>query len=346
MGQMTNTNSMYNLNDKTILVTGGTGSFGKAFVEHILDNYKPKSLRIFSRDELKQWEMSERLKQHAGFDRLRFFLGDIRDKARLYRAFEGVDVVIHAAAMKQVPASEYNPFEAIKTNIIGSTNVIDAALEAEVDKVVALSTDKASLPINLYGATKLCADKLFIHANNYTGPRRTRFSVVRYGNVIGSRGSVVPVFLEQAKQGGVLTITHKDMTRFWMSVGEAVSFVLSSLFLMQGGELFIPKISSMKVVDLAKAISPNAKLKFIGIRPGEKLHESLISSDEAFSTYDLGDRYMLEPFNLSGWDDQYKGYPQKIKVKNGFAYTSESNPDSLSITQMQKTLKELGYALS
>ncbi len=336
-------NRMYGLNGKVIVITGGTGSFGHSFVRYVLDHYKPKALRILSRDELKQWQMSEELQDHPKFGLLRFFLGDIRDYARLCRAFEGADIVIHAAAMKQVPASEYNPFEAIKTNIIGSTNVIDAALETEVGKVIALSTDKASLPINLYGATKLCADKLFTHANNYAGKRKTRFSVVRYGNVIGSRGSVVPLFIRQAKKDGTLTITHKDMTRFWMSVEEAVLFVLSSLLLMQGGELFIPKISSMRVVDLAKAIAPDAKLKFVGTRPGEKLHESLISSDEAFSTYDLGDRYILAPHNLSGWDDSYKGYPEKNRVPDGFAYTSENNPDSLTIPQMRKILKELGY---
>ena len=328
--------------DKIVLVTGGTGSFGQAFVKHVLQHNPPRALRIFSRDELKQWQMAEDLKNHPNAGVLRFFLGDIRDKQRLTRAFEGVDIVVHAAAMKQVPASEYNPFEAIKTNVIGSTNVIDACLDNNIAKVVALSTDKASLPINLYGATKLCADKLFIQANNYAGPRRTRFSVVRYGNVIGSRGSVIPVFAAQAKTGK-LSITHKDMTRFWMSVDEAIDLVVTSLKIMQGGELFVPKIPSMKVVDLAKAIAPKAELEEIGIRSGEKLHESLICADEALNTFDLGDRFIIAPFNLSGWDDEYILYSQKKSVPNTFSYTSDNNPNQISISDMRKRLIQLGY---
>lgn len=331
--------------DKIVLVTGGTGSFGHSFVRHVLDHNPPKTLRIFSRDELKQWQMAEELKDHPYFGALRFFLGDIRDRDRLTRAFEGVDIVIHAAAMKQVPASEYNPFEAIKTNIIGSTNVIDACLDNNVAKVVALSTDKASLPINLYGATKLCADKLFIQANNYSGPRRTRFSVVRYGNVIGSRGSVVPVFISQAKNGK-LSITHRDMTRFWMGVDEAIDLVISSLKIMQGGELFVPKIASMKVIDLAKAISPKSELEEVGIRPGEKLHESLISTDEALSTFDLGDRFIIAPYNLSGWDDEYILYSNKKEVPKNFSYTSDNNPNQLSVSDMRRKLVQLGYLKS
>ncbi len=329
-------------NDKIILVTGGTGTFGTAFVTHVIDNYKPRALRIFSRDELKQWQMVQTLKNHPNFGCLRFFLGDIRDKQRMIRAFESVDIVIHAAAMKQVPASEYNPFEAINTNIMGSTNVIDACLDNNVARVIALSTDKASLPINLYGATKLCAEKLFVQANNYAGARRTRFSVVRYGNVIGSRGSVVPVFLSQAKKGS-LSITHKEMTRFWISVDEAIDFVISSLKLMQGGELFIPKIPSMKVIDLAKAIAPRAKIEEVGIRSGEKMHESLICSDEALNAFDIGDRYMIAPFNLSGWDEEYPGYLQKKPVSKNFSYFSDNNPNQISITEMRKKLIQLGY---
>lgn len=328
--------------NKTVLITGGTGTFGHAIVRYMLNKCRPKVIRIFSRDELKQWQMAQDLKNHPNSRRLRFFLGDIRDKERLLRAFESVDVVIHAAAMKQVPASEYNPFEAINTNVMGSTNVIDACLDNDVAKVIALSSDKASLPINLYGATKLCAEKLFIQANNYTGPRRTRFSVVRYGNVIGSRGSVVPVFIEQAKNDS-LSITHKDMTRFWMSVNEAVDFVVSSLKIMQGGELFIPKISSMKVIDLAKAIAPKAKLNEIGIRSGEKMHESLICSDEALSTYDIGDRFIIAPYNLSGWKNKYSGYKQKKPVVKDFVYSSDNNSHHMSVADMRSKLTKLGF---
>ena len=329
-------------NNKIVLITGGTGSFGQAFVKRVLDYSSPKSLRILSRDELKQWQMSQDLKSHPQYHRLRFFLGDVRDKERLLMAFQDVDIVIHAAAMKQVPASEYNPFEVIKTNILGSINVVKASLENNVEKLIALSTDKASLPINLYGATKLCADKIFIYANNYVGKKHTRFSVVRYGNVIGSRGSVVPIFIQQAKSG-ILSVTHKNMTRFWMGVDEAVEFVISSLGLMQGGEQFIPKIPSMKVTNLALAIAPKTKIVYEGIRPGEKLHESLISSDEALNTYDLGDRYMIAPENnLADWNDDYN-YPYKKHVPEGFSYSSNTNKDVLSVSAMQKKLKKLGF---
>ena len=267
------------LNGKSILITGGTGSFGKKFTQIVLDKYKPKKLIIFSRDELKQFEMAQRwsIKKHPC---LRYSLGDVRDKERLFRAFYGVDYVIHAAALKQVPAAEYNPAEAIKTNIMGAMNVIDAALQNNVKKVIALSTDKACNPINLYGATKLCSDKLFIAANVYSGiGKDTTFTIVRYGNVLGSRGSVVPFFKERSKTG-VLPITDPRMTRFWITLDQGVHFVLKVLELAKGGELFIPKIPSMKITDLAKAIAPECKQEAVGIRPGEKVHESLIGEDE------------------------------------------------------------------
>lgn len=328
------------LNDKTILVTGGTGSFGKAAIANILKSYKPKAIRIFSRDELKQWEMQKTYNSHPKKDLLRFFIGDVRDKHRLTRAMAGSDYVIHAAALKQVPACEYNPIEAIKTNIDGAINVIDAALDNNVIKVIALSTDKASQPINLYGATKLCSDKLFVQANNYRGKHKTAFSVVRYGNVMGSRGSVIPLFIEQAKSGKI-TITDEEMTRFWITLDQAVKFVLTCFKLMQGGELFIPKIPSMKITDLAKAIAPEAKIKIIGIRPGEKLHESLIGKDEAINTYDLGDRYLIEPLYMERWNPKYARYKKKKAVKAGFDYNSLDNPDYLSTKEIGKFIQSL-----
>ncbi|PIY79915.1 MAG: UDP-N-acetylglucosamine 4,6-dehydratase (inverting) [Candidatus Pacebacteria bacterium CG_4_10_14_0_8_um_filter_43_12] len=328
--------------NQTILVTGGTGSFGKAFIDYVLHTYKPESIRIYSRDELKQWQLKKRFSNSPYLNKLRFFLGDVRDKERLTRACYKTDVIIHAAALKQVPACENDPIEAVKTNIGGAVNVIDAALDNNVKKIVALSTDKASEPINLYGATKLCSDKLMIQANSYRGDKDAQFSVVRYGNVMGSRGSVIPLFLKQ-KEAGELTITDLEMTRFWITLPEAVQFVISSLGMMQGGELFIPKIPSMKIVNLAKAIAPKVKITVVGLRPGEKIHESLISSSESRFTSDLGDRYMLEPLYLPNWNQDFKYPSKKKKVVKNFSYTSHNNPDFLSIGQMRKILKQCRY---
>ncbi|HPZ63397.1 MAG TPA: UDP-N-acetylglucosamine 4,6-dehydratase (inverting), partial [Halanaerobiales bacterium] len=284
------------LNGKTILVTGGTGSFGKKFTRMVLDRYDVNKLIIFSRDELKQAQMRAEFGDNP---KLRFFIGDVRDKERLYRAFDGVDVVIHAAALKRVPECEYNPFEAIKTNVIGAQNIIDAAIDRGVSKIVALSTDKAVNPINLYGATKLCSDKLFIAGNSYVGSKDTRFAVVRYGNVVGSRGSVVPLFL-QLKEAGKLPITDPRMTRFWITLEEGVEMVFAALEKMQGGEIFVPKIPSMKITDLAEAIAPECELEIVGIRPGEKLHESLITGSDARHTLEFENYYIIQP-EFSWW---------------------------------------------
>lgn len=328
------------LNDKTILITGGTGSFGKKFIEIVLNEYKPKKLIIFSRDELKQFEMKEALnKRHSAEfveDAVRFFIGDVRDKDRLHRAFHGVDYVVHAAALKQVPAMEYNPSEAVKTNIVGAMNIIDEAINCKVKKVVALSTDKACNPINLYGATKLCSDKLFVAANSYSGDSGTTFSVVRYGNVVGSRGSVVPFFKSKAKEG-VLPITDPRMTRFWITLEHGVRFVIKSIERMHGGEIFVPKIPSMNVMDLAKAIAPNTKTEIVGIRPGEKLHEVMISPDDARNTKELEDCYVIQPaFHWWGKENHAggKGTP------DGFSYSSNTNQQWLTIPQLQKMLEE------
>jgi UDP-N-acetylglucosamine 4,6-dehydratase/5-epimerase len=321
--------------NKVILVTGGTGSFGKKFIDIMVKEYHPAKIIIYSRDELKQHEM--RVK---GFDHpsLRYFIGDIRDRDRLLRAMQGVDIVVHAAALKQVPACEYNPMEAIKTNILGSSNVIDAALDAGVEKVMALSTDKAVNPANLYGATKLAAEKLFIQSNAYAGNKRTRFSCTRYGNVVGSRGSVVPVFLKQ-KESGRVTLTDDRMTRFWLSLDQGVHFVIECIEEMFGGEVFIPKIPSMKMVDLAKAIAPNARIEVIGIRPGEKLHEVLISEDEARTTIELDDKYIVQPAEEmwfgQEWNDKGK------KMEDGFRYASNTNPEWLNITEIQKIVEQV-----
>jgi len=324
--------------NKNILITGGTGSFGRACVKYLLKHDCPRTIRIYSRDELKQWEMAKELNRYQ--KRLRFFIGDVRDKNRLLRASAGVDFIIHAAALKQIPACEYNPIEAIKTNINGAINVIEASLDNNIKKVIALSTDKASQPINLYGATKLCSDKLFVQANNYRGDKKTRFSVVRSGNVMGSRGSVIPTFIKQSKTR-VLTITDKEMTRFWISLEEAVRFVLSSFQIMQGGEIFVPKIPSMKIIDLAKTIAPKAKIKMLGVRPGEKMHESLIAEDEAINTYDLGDRYIIQPAQLITWNKNYTRYRKKAKVPRHFSYTSLNNSQYLTIKEMQKKITNL-----
>ena len=318
-----------NWKDKTILVTGGTGSFGKKFIQILLDEYQPEKVIVFSRDELKQHEM-----RTAGFnqDNLRYFIGDVRDVERLKRAMYGVDIVVHAAALKQVPACEYNPMEAIKTNILGSSNVVDAALDAGVEKVLALSTDKAVNPVNLYGATKLAAEKLTVQSNAYAAGKDTRFSCVRYGNVVGSRGSVVPIFLKQA-DSGKLTITDERMTRFWLSLEQGARFVIRCIEAMRGGEVFVPKIPSTTIVDLAKAIAPDAEIDVIGIRPGEKLHEVLISEDEARSTVELEDMYVVQPAEAFWfgyeWQQEGKSLPDEYR------YASNTNTEWLDIAQIQ-----------
>ncbi|MHB8132820.1 MAG: UDP-N-acetylglucosamine 4,6-dehydratase (inverting) [Anaerolineaceae bacterium] len=318
--------------NKVVLVTGGTGSFGKKMVRILLDEYRPAKVIVYSRDELKQHEM-----RSAGFDatNLRYFIGDVRDLDRLRRAFEGVDIVVHAAALKQVPACEYNPMEAIKTNILGSGNVIDAALDAGVEKVIALSTDKAVNPVNLYGATKLAAEKLFVQSNSYAGGRKTRFSCVRYGNVVGSRGSVVPVFLRQ-RDAGEVTVTDERMTRFWISLEQGVRFVIRCIEQMSGGEVFVPKIPSMTILDLAKTIAPDAKVNVVGIRPGEKLHEVLISEDEARTTVELQDMFVVQPAEALwfGRDWENKG---KLIVEE-FRFASNTNDQWLTVEQIKKII--------
>jgi len=324
-------------NNARILITGGTGSFGKKCTEIILKNYKPKRLVIFSRDELKQYEMSQQFNS-SQYPCMRYFIGDVRDKERLHRAFDGIDCVIHAAALKQVPAAEYNPIEAVKTNILGAENIIDTAIDAGVKKVIALSTDKAANPINLYGATKLCSDKLFIAGNAYAGWRNTRFSVVRYGNVLGSRGSIIP-FFKKMKETGTLPITDSRMTRFWITLEQGVEFVLKCLNIMQGGELFVPKIPSMKIVDLAEAIAPGCKHQIVGIRPGEKIHEVLITEDDARHTLEFKDFYIIEP-EFHWWSGEtHKSNGGKV-VKKGFKYTSDTNDRWLTIKELQAMIKE------
>lgn len=317
-------------NDKVVLVTGGTGSFGKKFAEILLKEYHPAKLIIFSRDELKQHEM-----RFAGFDgpKMRYFIGDVRDGDRLRRAMHGVNIVVHAAALKQVPACEYNPSEAIKTNILGSSNVIEAALDTGVEKVMALSTDKAVNPINLYGATKLAAEKLFVQSNAYAAGKVTRFSCVRYGNVVGSRGSVVPLFIQQ-RRNGKLTITDERMTRFWLTLEQGVRFVIRCTEQMRGGEVFVPKIPSTRIVDLARIIAPDAELEIMGIRPGEKLHEVLIHEDEARSTVELEDMFVVQPSSALwfGYDWQSRG---KV-LPDGYRYTSETNPQWLTADEVRR----------
>ena len=322
------------LNNKTILITGGTGSFGKKMVQIILEEYKPEKLIIFSRDELKQFEMSQRWSTKK-YPCIRYFLGDVRDKERLSRAFHGVDYVIHAAALKQVPAAEYNPEEFIKTNILGGMNVIDAALINKVRKVVALSTDKACNPINLYGATKLCADKLFVAANIYGGHDKTIFSVVRYGNVVGSRGSVVPFFKERAKTG-ILPITDSRMTRFWITLDQSVHFVLRVLDLASGGEIFVPKIPSMHIVELAKAIAPECTQEEVGIRPGEKIHEILIGEDEGRNAIEYDECYVVKqaPVDVNAIKDCNL-------CPEGFSYTSDNNSQKISIEELHRVLEQI-----
>jgi UDP-N-acetylglucosamine 4,6-dehydratase/5-epimerase len=308
---------VYSLTGKSILVTGGTGSFGKMFVKTALERLRPKRLVVFSRDELKQYEMQQQFQAPE----LRFFIGDVRDQSRLHRALDGVDVVVHAAALKQVPTAEYNPFEAIKTNVLGAENVINEAIDQGVERVLALSTDKAANPINLYGATKLCSDKLFVAGNAYVGPKKTRFAVVRYGNVVGSRGSVIPFFLARRKNG-VLPITDPRMTRFWITIQQGVDFVVDCLERMHGGELFVPKIPSMNIMDLAAAIAPECRTETVGIRPGEKLHEVMVPEDDARTTLELADRFVIQPA-FSWFVDG--GYPEGKPVADGFSYSSDKN---------------------
>lgn len=321
--------------EKNILITGGTGSFGKTFTRYLLTNFNPKRVIIFSRDEFKQYQMSKEFNDEK---RLRFFIGDVRDKERLYRAFWNVDYVVHAAALKQVPAAEYNPFEFIKTNIIGAQNIIEACIDNKVKKVVALSTDKAANPINLYGATKLCSDKLFVAGNAYAGGRVTRFSVVRYGNVLGSRGSVLPLFLEQKKKGKI-TITDKRMTRFWITLPKAVELVLKAFDLMFGGEIFVPKIPSMKIIDMAKAICPDCEIEEIGIRPGEKLHEVMIPEDDARHTREYEDHFRIIP-EFMNWEASKNYGNDGKKLPEGFVYSSDKNDWWLTEKELLEYVKQ------
>jgi len=325
------------LNNKKILITGGTGSFGKKFTEIILNKYPDlKRLVIFSRDELKQFDMSQ-IYSPEKYPSIRYFLGDVRDYARFKRACEGIDVIIHAAALKQVPAAEYNPDEFVKTNINGAQNVIDAALATDVKIVIALSSDKAAAPVNLYGATKLVSDKLFIAANNIKGTRDLRFSVVRYGNVMGSRGSVIPFFINKAKEG-ILPITHKEMTRFNISLEDGVEMVLWAIENAIGGEIFVPKIPSYKIETVAKAIAPNAILKDIGIRPGEKIHEEMITLSDSINTIDIGKYFVILP--ATGSKDEYIKHFNGKEVTNGFSYNSGENTEWLSVEQMRELIKQ------
>ncbi|MFJ8234651.1 UDP-N-acetylglucosamine 4,6-dehydratase (inverting) [Ureibacillus sp. NPDC094379] len=317
---------------KTILVTGGTGSFGKKFISKALQ-LGVKKVIVFSRDELKQYEMA----QEYTDSRIRFFLGDVRDKERLYRAFDGVDIVVHAAAMKHVGACEYNPFEAVKTNIYGAQNIIEAAIDRGVQRVIALSTDKAAAPVNLYGATKLASDKLFVAANSYVGDKDTRFAVVRYGNVVGSRGSVVPFFKKMASTGN-LPVTDERMTRFWITLDQGVQFVIDSLERMNGGEIFVPKIPSMKVTDLATAIAPDAKIEIVGIRPGEKLHESMITEDDSRHTIEFDNYYVITP-EFPWWSKENTMNAKKLN--EGFKYTSDSNTEWLTVEELQALVEEM-----
>jgi UDP-N-acetylglucosamine 4,6-dehydratase/5-epimerase len=327
------------LNNKSLLITGGTGSFGKHFVKKILSKYpKIKRLIIFSRDELKQFEMSHEFPTKK-YPCLRYFLGDIRDLNRLNTAFEDIDIVIHAAALKQVPTAEYNPMEFIKTNIIGAQNIIESAIAKNVKKVIALSTDKAASPINLYGATKLCSDKLFIAANNYIGKKNVSFSIVRYGNVMGSRGSIIPIFLKESKSG-VLKITDKRMTRFNLSLNESVELVINCIRNSIGGEIFVPKIPSYRITDLANAIGPSCKKKIIGIRPGEKIHEEMITSSDSYSTYDVGNFFIILPANNLKFEKKFSKTYKFKKIKEGFSYNSGTNKKFLEIEEIRKLIVE------
>lgn len=327
--------------NKTILITGGTGSFGKKFIQTVLEQYPDvKKIIVYSRDEFKQFIMSNMPEYQPHIEKLRFFIGDVRDKERLRLAMEGVDYVVHAAALKQVPACEYNPFEAIKTNIMGAQNVIDICLEHNVEKVVALSTDKACSPVNLYGATKLCSDKLFIAANGYSGKKQTKFSVVRYGNVAGSRGSVIPFFQRLVKEGQTsLPITDPNMTRFWLKLENAVWLVMKAFEIMRGGELYVKKIPSMRIMELAKTIAPKLDTHIIGIRPGEKVHEQMISAEDARHTLEFDDYYIIQP-DVNWWKKRSENIGGK-PVSHDFSYNSGTNSQWLSIEDMQELIRDL-----
>jgi UDP-N-acetylglucosamine 4,6-dehydratase len=317
----------------SVLITGGTGSFGKKFVQVMLETYRPRRLAVLSRDEIKQSEM----KKEYSESQVRYFLGDVRDSERLHRAFRGVDIVVHAAALKQVPAAEADPFEAVQTNILGGKNVIDAAIDCGVKRVLALSTDKAVGPVNLYGATKLVAEKLFVQGNAYAGGQQTRLAVARYGNVIGSRGSVVPLFMEQRKTG-VVTVTDPRMTRFWITLDQGVKFVIRSLERMKGGEVFVPKLPSMKILDLVEAVAPGCKVDCTGIRPGEKIHESLISEDESNNVREHDEYYVVVPAYHS-WTDAH--WTDGRPAPDRFSYRSDSNPHQLSIQELRQIAESL-----
>ena len=325
-----------NIADSSILITGGTGSFGRAFLKYLLQNYPNiKRIVIYSRDELKQWQIQQEYPP-SSYPQLRFFIGDIRDKERLKRALEQIDIVVHAAALKQVPAAEYNPFEFIKTNVLGAENLIQASLDSSVKHLVALSTDKAAAPINLYGATKLCSDKLFVAANNIKGHRDVKYSVVRYGNVMGSRGSVIPYFLEKA-QSGILPITDMNMTRFSLPLQESIKMVLWAIHNSAGGEIFVPKIPSYRIGDLANAIGPSCRQEIVGIRPGEKIHEEMITTADSPTTYDLGQYFAI----LSNTCELFESdvYSQDKKVQHGFSYDSGSNPSFLTIDEIRNLIR-------
>ena len=323
------------LTNSTILVTGGTGSFGHTFVPMTLAKYNPKKLIIYSRDEMKQWNMAKLYKDDP---RVRFFIGDVRDKDRLYRALDGVDFVVHAAATKIVPTAEYNPFECIKTNVMGAMNLVDACIDRGVKKLVALSTDKASSPVNLYGATKLVSDKVFIAGNSYAGGKKTRFGVVRYGNVMGSRGSVIPFFIESAKSG-VLTITDPRMTRFMISLEQGVELVWHAFDDLVGGEIYVKKIPSMNICDIARAVDPDCEQKVIGIRPGEKLHEQMISTEDSPHTYEYPGHYKILPA-IHSWDSDVNRIKDGKRVPEGFCYTSDNNKEWMTIAELQKWIAE------
>jgi UDP-N-acetylglucosamine 4,6-dehydratase/5-epimerase len=324
--------------DQVVMVTGGTGSFGQRFTEILLAQHSPKKLIIFSRDELKQHEMRQRWDDSSGRWPIRYFVGDVRDRERLRRAMQGVDVVVHAAALKQVPACEYNPFEAVQTNIMGAKNVIDAAIDSGVKRVLALSTDKAVNPINLYGATKLVAEKLFVQGNSYAGGGVPRFSCVRYGNVVGSRGSVIPLFLEQ-KKSGVVTVTDERMTRFWITLEQGVALVIRCIERMHGGEIFVPKIPSMRIMDLVKALAPDCEVRFSGIRPGEKIDESLLSYDEARHALEFDDMYVVTPMFPWWGNDQWDGGKP---LPDGFVYTSDTNARWLGADELKRISAHVG----
>lgn len=321
------------LNKKVILVTGGTGSFGQKFTEVVLKKYKPKAIRIFSRGEYLQWEMKKKFND----ERLRFFIGDVRDKDRLSRAMNGADIVVHAAALKHVPVAEFNPIEAIKTNIDGTANVVDAAIDNEIEKAILISSDKAVNPVNLYGATKLCAEKLFVQANSYVGDRKTRFACARYVNVLNSRGSVVPIFLEQ-KKDGALTVTDEKMTRFFITSEQGINLVFDALKKMQGGEIFVPKAPSMKIIDVAKAVAAGAQVKITGIRPGEKIHEVLLTADEARYSHEF-DNYYVVRSQFASWD--LRNFSGGKKVPDGFYYASDNNSKWFTSEEFKKTIDML-----